>query len=96
MPTLCVAQMKAVGGVDKRAHVARSTGNVAGGGAHVGNQQDVWQAWTGPGAGRGLRRGGTWNRTVGHEGRRGIGRAARAQEGYEEEQTSRAASRGVS
>ena len=65
VPTLCVAQAKAVGGGEEGAHVARPIGGVAGGGAHVGDQQDVRQAWTGPGAGRGPRGGGTWNRTVG-------------------------------
>ena len=95
MPTLCVAQTKLVGDGEEGARVTRPIGGVAGGGAHIGDQQDVWQAWTGPRAARGLRRGGRWNRTVGHEERNELGGAARAQEEYEGVQKSRAASRRV-
>ena len=38
-------------------HVARPTGGVAGGGAHVGGQQDVRQAWNDTGTGHGLQGG---------------------------------------
>ena len=95
MPTLCVAQVKAVGRGEEGAPVARPTGGVAGRGAHVGDQQDVRQAWTGPGAGPGLWGGGSWNRTVGQEGSRKFGGAARAQEGYEGVQKSGTAPRRV-
>ena len=49
MPALCVTPTKAVGGGEEGAHVARPTGGVASGKAHVGNQQDVRQAGTDPG-----------------------------------------------
>ena len=49
MPTLCVALTTAVGGREEGTHVARPTGSFAGGEAHVGDQQDVRQAWTDPG-----------------------------------------------
>ena len=83
MPALCVAPMTAVGAGEEGAHVARPTGSVAGGRAHVGDQQDVRQAGTDPGSGHGLRRSGAWDRTVGQEGRSEYGGAARPQEGYE-------------
>ena len=54
MCPLCVAPTKAVGGGEEGTHVARPTGGVAGGGAHVGDQQDVRQAGTDPGSGHGL------------------------------------------
>ena len=95
MPALCVALTKAVGGGEERAHVARPTGGIAGGRAHVGDQQDVWQAGTNPGSGHGLRRGGAWDRTVGQEGKIEYGGAARAQEGYEGIQEGGPAPRGV-
>ena len=41
VPTLCVAQAKAVGGGEEGAHVAGPTGSVAVRGADVGDQQDV-------------------------------------------------------
>ena len=58
VPALCVAPTKAVGVGEKRMHVARPTGGVAGGRAHAGNQQDVRQAGTDPGSGHELRGGG--------------------------------------
>ena len=57
MPALCVALTKAVCGGEEGTHVARSTGGVAGGGAYVGDQQDVRPAWTDPGTGHGLQGG---------------------------------------
>ena len=66
------------------------------GGAHVGDQQAVQQAGTDPGSGHGLWRGGTWDRTVGQEGRSEYRGAARAQEGYEGIQEGGPAPRGVS
>ena len=57
VPMLCVAQTNAVVGAEEGAHLAGPTGGVARRGAHVGDQQDVRQTWTGPGAGRGLRGG---------------------------------------
>ena len=88
-------RQKPVGDGEEGAHVARPTGGVAGGRAHVGDQQDVRQAGTDPGSGHRLGRGGAWDRTVGQEGRSEYGGAARAQEGYEGIQEGGPAPRGV-
>ena len=95
VPVLCVAPTKAVGGREEGAHVARPPGGVAGGRAHVGDQQDVRQAGTDPGSGHGLRRGVAWDLTLGQEEKSEYQGAARAQEGYEGIQEGGPAPRGV-
>ena len=83
MLTLCVAQEVAVDGGEERTHVACPAGGVAGEGAHVGEQQEVWQMWADRTAGHRLLRSGAWNSAVGDEGRSDFGGDARAQERYE-------------
>ena len=93
MLTLCVVQKVAVDGREERAHVARPASSVAGGGAHLGDQQEVRQTLIDPGAGQGLQRSETLNSAVGDEGGSEFGGDACAQERYEGVPESRAAPR---